>query len=38
MARMGEEKSVQGFDGKAWREKTILKSEAYMGGWEQNEY
>jgi hypothetical protein len=30
------EKSVQGFGGKAQRKETIWKTEAYVGGWDQN--
>jgi hypothetical protein len=30
-----EEKSVQGFGGKAWRKVTSRKTKAYVGGWDQ---
>jgi hypothetical protein len=35
VARMGE-KSVQGFGRKARRKETTRKTEALMGGWDQN--
>jgi hypothetical protein len=37
VARMGlGEKSVQGLGGKARRKETTRKTEAEMGGWDQN--
>jgi hypothetical protein len=34
--RMGEGRSVEGFDGIARRKETTRKTEAQMGGWGQN--
>jgi hypothetical protein len=33
VAHMGEEKTVQGFGGKAQRKETTWKTKAQMGGW-----
>jgi hypothetical protein len=37
VARMGEERSVQGLDVKARKKETTQKTEVWMGGWDQNE-
>jgi hypothetical protein len=34
---MGEERSEQGFGGKAREKQTTRKTEALVGGWVQNE-
>jgi hypothetical protein len=36
VARMEEERNVHGFGGTVLRNDTTRKTEAQMGGWEQN--
>jgi hypothetical protein len=36
VARMGEKRNVQGFDGRARRKETTWETKAWMGGWDQN--